>query len=1062
MRGYLMFKEIPSQLNYDDLENEVLKFWEENDIFKKSIKKDGEPFIFFEGPPTANGKPGIHHVMARTIKDIVTRYKSLRGYRVDRKAGWDTHGLPVEIEVEKQLGLEGREQVLDYGLEKFNKECKSSVFTYKDLWDNMTKRMGYWVDLEHPYVTCENNYIESVWWILNQLFKKGLVYQGYKIQPYCPKCGTALSSHEVSQGYKDVKDLTATVRFPIVDQENTFFLAWTTTPWTLPSNMSLSVGPEITYVKIKHNDSKNGEEYLILAKDLLSAVVSGDYEIVDEFLGKTLEGIAYKPLYNFVKSNENSHKVLLGDYVTTTDGTGIVHSAPAYGEDDYQICKKNNIPVEIIVGHDGKFTEQAGEFADLDIKESDPEIVTDLKKRGLLFKSQKMEHSYPHCWRHGTPLFYYATDSWFISTTKFKEKFLNNNNKINWHPKEVGEGRFGKWLENNIDWSLSRRRYWGTPLNIWLSEDGSEMKSIGSVAELYEEMEKSVEAGFMTEIPKDIDLHKPYIDNVFLVDSKGKKMTRTPEVIDVWFDSGSMPLAQWHYPFENKKMVEEQLRQADFICEGIDQTRGWFYTLLAISTMLFDEPAYKNVVVNNLILDKEGKKMSKSKGNTVDPFKAIETYGIDTLRWFFVASSQPWISKRFDEEVVKEVQRKFIGTLVNTYSFFALYANVDNFDREEAQIPFEERSEIDQWILSALYTTIGEFQKLMDNYDITGATRLLSNFLINDVSNWYVRRNRRRFWKGEKGKDKTTAYQTLYEVLRNVVIMASPIMPFLSDYIYRNLKKENEPESIHHLTFSELNEENKKHINKSVEQKMTTAQQIVELGRAIRSENNLKVRLPLASIKVFVESDESKQAVRELQDIILEELNIKSLEIAEQADELIIRKAKPNFKALGPAFGKLKIVNQVAERIRNFSSDEFTILENGKELQVNVEEHEISLTKEFYEVVHEKKEGLAVDTFEGITVAIDIVITDELKEEGVRREFINRLQNVRKELGFEVTDRISVKVDTNEKMSSILEKNSDHIKSETLANSFTFEKVKNETNLVSVEGENIKLTVKKV
>jgi len=1056
-----MYKEVPSRLNYNSLEQEILSYWKENDTFKKSIKSDAPDYIFFEGPPTANGKPGIHHVMARTIKDIITRYKSLDGFKVDRKAGWDTHGLPVEIEVEKQLGLEGREQVLNYGLEAFNKKCRESVFTYKDQWDHLTERMGYWVDLENPYITCDTNYVESVWWILNQLFKKDLIYKGYKIQPYCPKCGTALSSHEVSQGYKDVKDLTAIARFPLENEEHTYVLAWTTTPWTLPSNMALAVGPDVDYVKIKHTDSKGAEEFLILAKDLVSSVIENDYEIVEEFKGSSLEGKSYTPLFNFTETNENSHKILIADFVTTTDGTGIVHMAPAYGEDDYQTCLKNNIPVDIIVKTDGTFSEKAGEFAGLNIKVADPEIVTNLKHRGLLFKSQKMEHSYPHCWRHGTPLFYYATDSWFIKTTQFRDKLLNNNKTVNWHPSEVGEGRFGKWLENNIDWSLSRRRYWGTPLNIWLTEDESEMKSVGSIAELKEEIQKSIDAGFMDKMPESFDLHKPYVDDIYLVSSKGEKMTRTTEVIDCWFDSGSMPLAQWHYPFENKEAVEQRLRQADFICEGIDQTRGWFYTLLAISTMLFDETPYKNVIVNNLILDKDGLKMSKSKGNTVNPFNEIETYGVDTLRWFFVTSSQPWVPKRYDKDQVLEVQRKFVGTLVNTYAFFVLYANVDKFDNTAPIIPIEERSEIDRWVTSLLYTTIDRFKGYMDNYDITSACRMLNDFLMNDVSNWYVRRNRRRFWKGELNSDKIAAYQTLYDVLMGIIKMASPIMPFLTEHIYQNLKKTTDPESIHMCTYPRLSESEKSHINPAIERKMALAQSIVELGRAIRSENNLKVRLPLASIKVFVEAQSDKKATEELSEIIREELNIKALEIVEDANSIVVRKPKPDFKKLGPAFGKLKIVNQVAEAIRQLSDDEFHQLEAGTPLAKTIEGHHIEITNDMYEVIHEKLEGLAVATSEGITVAIDTIVTDELVQEGKAREFVNRLQTARKEAGFDVVDRIHVTVETSDVIKRAVESQLDYVKNETLTLELSFTDSLTEAKEVEVEGETVRLIIRK-
>jgi isoleucyl-tRNA synthetase len=1054
-----MFKEIPANFKYDDLEKKILEQWDKNSVFKKSIK-NGKPFVFYEGPPTANGTPGIHHVMARTIKDIITRYRSLKGFRVERKAGWDTHGLPVEIQVEKEIGISGREQVQSYGIEKFNTACRESVFKFKDQWDGMTTRMGYWVDLENPYITCDNNYIESVWWILKELFNKDLIYKGHKIQPYCPKCGTALSSHEVSQGYQDVKDLTAMVRFKIIDQKNSFFLAWTTTPWTLPSNMALAVGPEIDYVKVKYNDEKNGEEYLILAKDLMVQVLGNDdVEIVEEYKGKDLENTSYEPLFNFVEPSENSHKVLIADFVTTSDGTGIVHMAPAYGDDDYRICKENNIPVEIIVRADGTFNEKVGEFSGLNIKIADPEIVTNLKHRGMLFKSQKIEHSYPHCWRHGTPLFYYATDSWFIKTTNYKEKLLKNNKSINWFPPEVGEGRFGNWLENNIDWALSRNRYWGTPLNIWLNEETGEMKSVGSIDELKSEIKRSIEAGYMNKMPEVIDLHKPYVDDIILVGKTGDKLNRTPEVIDCWFDSGAMPFAQWHYPFENKDLIEKnEAFPADFICEGIDQTRGWFYTLLAISTMLFDRSPYKNVIVNNLILDKDGQKMSKSKGNTVNSMEMMEKYGADTLRWFFVTSSQPWISKRFDEEAIQDIQRKFLGTLVNTYAFFALYANVDKFDPEQKQVEFNDRPEIDRWVLSLLYKKIEEIDTSLDSYDITSATRNMNNFLINDVSNWYVRRNRRRFWKSEMNNDKLSAYQTLYEVLASLIKMASPVMPFLTEELYQSLKRSSDPESIHMTSFPEIGQKEKSKRNELLEDRMALAQNIVEMARALRSENQLKIRQPLQAIKVYTENDFQKNAILDFKQVILEELNVKELDIVEDFSDIAVRKTKANFKTLGPKFGKE--VGLVVNKIKSMTEKEIEQFGLTKEFSFELNNETHKLNKDDIEIVFEKKEGIAVQSSETISVALDMNLTDSLIEEGIAREFVNRLQTLRKEKRFELTDRISVTIATTAKIKNAIESQMSYIKKETLTETITFNDTENKDKVV-VEGDDVYLNIVK-
>ncbi|MDP4116420.1 MAG: isoleucine--tRNA ligase, partial [Bacteroidota bacterium] len=868
-----MFKQNLEKVNYPEIEERILEYWKEHQIFEKSIEnRDADKsFTFYEGPPTANGKPGIHHVMARTLKDLVCRYKTLQGYKVQRKAGWDTHGLPVEIEVEKKLGIKHKSEIYEYGVEKYNQKCRESVFTYLDLWEKMTTRMGYWVDLDNAYVTLTNNYIESVWWALKTLFDKGLIYKDYKIVPQDPKSETVLSSHELALGYRETKDPSVYVYFKLKDSVDTYFLVWTTTPWTLISNVALAVGENIIYVKVKHQD-KN----IILAKDRL-AVLDGEYEFIEEIEGSKLEGVEYDQLLGYVKPDKKAFYVTLGGFVSTEDGSGIVHIAPAFGQDDYELAKKYNLPMLQPVTRGGLFTDDVVDFKGQFVKDADKEIIYKLKEQGKLYKKETIVHTYPFSWRHeNVPIIYYARESWFIRTTSIADRMIELNKTINWQPPEVGSGRFGNWLVDNKDWALSRDRFWATPLPIWVSDDG-DMIAVGSI----EDLKKGYleENGVKTPVSelKEVDLHKPFVDKIFF-EKDGKIYKRTPELIDVWFDSGAMPFAQYHYPFENKEKFEKEFFPADFICEGIDQTRGWFYTLHAIATMLFDSIAYKNIVVNELILDKNGLKMSKSKGNSVDPFELFDKYGADATRWYLVTNSPPWRPTLFDQEGLAEVQRKFFGTLINTYSFFALYANIDSFNFTEALVPYEERPEIDRWIISMLNSLVKEYEGLMDSYELTKAARAISTFTIDHLSNWYVRRCRRRFWKSEMNTNKVSAYQTLYECLITICKLTSPFAPFISEEIYQNLNeatKREEFESVHLSHFPKVG-----YIEKELEEKMEIAQKVVYLTRAMRAKANLKVRQPLAKIMVVVEN-EKREALAKMKEVILEEVNIKDLIILE-------------------------------------------------------------------------------------------------------------------------------------------------------------------------------------
>jgi isoleucyl-tRNA synthetase len=1015
-----MFKERAGKVKITEIEESVLKYWEENQFFPKSlqIRKNSPHFVFYEGPPTANGRPGIHHVMSRTIKDVVCRYKTMKNFLVNRKAGWDTHGLPVEIEVEKQLHIEGKEEIEKFGIDKFNEKCKESVFNYKKEWDDLTKRIGFWLDLDHPYITFTNEYIESVWWILKNFHDRGLIYQGFKILPYCPRCETPLSSHEVSQGYRDVKDPSIYVRFRSLDDPDTYFLVWTTTPWTLISNVALAVHPDVEYLKVEYNGEK-----LIIAEPRANEVLSGEFKILERYKGAQLEHQRYEPLFKFIKPEKDAYYVVLGDFVTTEDGTGIVHTAPAFGEDDYVVGQKYDLPVVRPVDKSGKFENEITDFQGKFVKDADADIISDLKNRKLLFRKEMVEHSYPHCWRCDSPLLYYARKSWYIRTTDFKDKMLKNNSQIKWYPEEMGEGRFGEWLNNNVDWALSRDRYWGTPLNIWVCEVCEHQISIGSIRELQEKGEN---------VPEDIDLHKPHVDEIKINCEKCQgKMQRVTEVIDVWFDSGSMPYAQWHYPFENEEIFKGNF-PADFICEGVDQTRGWFYSLLAISTMLFDKPAYKNIVVNELVLDKEGQKMSKSKGNAVVPEEVINEFGSDPLRWYFITVSAPWVPKRFDTSGIAEVYRKFFDTLFNTYSFFALYANIDRFEVNSPQIKFERRPEIDRWILSLLYSTVEQVTEKMENYDMTRAARIISDFVIDDVSNWYVRRNRRRFWKGEMNDDKLSAYQTLYEVLLTVTKLIAPVVPLVSEDLYLNLRTEEMPESVHLTTYPVLTAEMKSRQNRELENRMQVAQRIVGLARSVRNTVKLKVRQPLARIIVSSESKSVRESAMKMASIIQDEINVKQVEVIEKESDIVRVGTRPLYKKLGPKAGKM--MKMVADIIENLNQDTIERLQKQGDIVIDLEGSQIHVTTEDVEFFEEKKD----DNFEferesNILIALDTRMTEELEMEGIAREFVNRVQNLRKDAGFEVTDRITINHQAPEKINNAISKMSDYIKTETLA-----------------------------
>ncbi|NQT25264.1 isoleucine--tRNA ligase [candidate division KSB1 bacterium] len=1025
----MAFNEVKTPINYPDLEKQVLENWEKGKIFEKSVssRPEGNPFVFYEGPPTANGKPGIHHVISRCIKDFVCRFKTMQGFRVSRKAGWDTHGLPVEIEIEKQLGFTHKEEIEAYGVDKFNQKCRDSVFKYVKEWNELTRRIGYWVDLDNPYITYTNEYIESVWYLLAQMWKKDLLYQGFKILPYCSRCETSLSSHETSLGYKEVKDRSVVAKFALVDKPNEFILAWTTTPWTLPGNVALAVGADITYVAIQQD--KNGiQETYYLAEDRLE-MIQGDYEILKKIKGTEIEGWKYHPLFDFVNLEDEEHPayfVATADFVTTEEGTGVVHTAVMYGEDDYRLGLRLGLPAKHTVDEHGHFNEHVSKWKDQYVKDPDTEhdIIHTLKETGRLYKQAKYTHSYPHCWRCEAPLLYYAKKSWYIRTTAMRDQLIANNEEIQWYPKEVGTGRFGRWLENNVDWALSRDRYWGTPLNVWLCESCGKQQAIESV----DELEK------LSNQDKIKDLHKPHIDEITLTcpDCKAT-MRRTPEVLDCWFDSGAMPYAQFHYPFNKDGSFEKQF-PADFIAEGVDQTRGWFYSLLAISTLVTGTPSYKSCISIEMILDKDGQKMSKTRGNAVDPFKIINKYGADTLRWYLYTVSPPWVPTRFDEDGVIEVQRKFFGTLMNTYSFFVLYANIDSFTYQEPHVAVENRSEIDRWLISEKNALVMRVNDWLSRYEITKAARAIQEFVIDDLSNWYVRRNRRRFWKSEMGSDKQSAYETLYECLYTLSKLIAPFAPFTADEIYQNISQSDPEalESVHLTLYPTPDEPLNIYRDEKLEQRMRLVRTVVTLCLAARNEAGIKVRQPLERAIVVVSGDGIQKSIQEFEALILDELNINKLEFAQDTSDLYQKEAKPVFRNLGPKFGSH--VNQVAEIIRKFSEEEIQKLENGESLHISVnggKHGEIELKDVEIELTAPK--GLEVQTDSDITVALDTKLNEDLVVEGLAREFVNRIQNMRKEAGFSVTDRIEVHYEASSALHRAIRFKSTEIQTEILA-----------------------------
>lgn len=1032
-----MYKKVELSNGFVGLEKEVANLWTARNVIKKNfdMNQDGEYFTFYDGPPTANGKPHVGHVLTRVMKDIIPRYKVMKGYKVIRKAGWDTHGLPVELEIEKKLGISGKEQIEEYGVEKFVKECKDSVFTYVSMWEKMTNQIGYWVDMENPYVTYHNPYIESVWWALKQMWDKGLLYEGHKVMPYCPRCGTALSSHEVAQGYKDVKDLTCIAKFKVEGEDNKYILAWTTTPWTLPSNLALCINKAYTYI-----EAKVGDEILILAKDLADKVLGEDYEIVREFSGTELLGTKYEQLMPFGKVEGKAFEVIHGDYVTLSDGTGIVHIAPAYGEDDSLVAKANGITFINLVDREGRFVEEVTPWAGKFVKKCDESICKWLEENNKLFKSEKHLHSYPHCWRCDTPLLYYPKESWFVAMTTLRDKLLENNNKINWYPDNIRTGRFGKFLENVIDWGISRDRYWGTPLPIWGCECGHK-ECIGSIAEL---KEKGIN------VPEDIELHKPYIDNVHLKCEKcGKEMTRTNEVIDCWFDSGSMPFAQLHYPFENKELFDQNY-PAQFISEAVDQTRGWFYTLLAISTAIFDRNPFENCIVLGHVLDKKGLKMSKSKGNVVDPFEVLDAQGADATRWHFYTASAPWLPTRFSIDDVGEAGRKFMGTLWNVYSFYVLYAELDQFNPLKYN-DFVSENVMDKWIMSKLNTLVKDVDSMLDSYQITQAALAIESF-TDELSNWYVRRNRGRYWSEELTNDKIGAYVTLYKVLTTLIKVAAPFVPFITENIYQNLVvglDENAPESIHLCSWPEVNESS---IDKNLEKEMDLAYTIVKLGRSARNGANIKNRQPLS--KMLVSTDSLPEYYGE---IITDELNIKAVEFGADLSTHVNFEIKPNLPVLGKAYGKL--IPGIRKEIAAKNQMELAqTIQNGGVVVINVNETEIELNKENLLVTMQGLEGYAFAGEGSIGVVLDTHISEELKEEGHLREIISKIQNMRKDKGFEVADKIKLYVADNEMLLDVIKKFNEVIKKETLTQEIVYNQEADYTETV-INGEKLNMTV---
>ena len=1051
-----MYKKVSTNLNFVEREKQTEKFWRDNEIFKKSMdsRKEGETYTFYDGPPTANGKPHIGHVLTRVIKDMIPRYQTMKGHMVPRKAGWDTHGLPVELEVEKKLGLNGKEQIEEYGMEPFIKQCKESVWKYKGMWEDFSGTVGFWADMDNPYVTYDDNFIESEWWALKTIWDKKLLYKGFKIVPYCPRCGTPLSSQEVAQGYKSVKERSAIVRFKVVG-EDAYFLAWTTTPWTLPSNVALCVNPNDTYIKVKAND---GYTYYIaeaLADNVLGKLATDDapaYEVLETMKGADLERKEYEPLYDCAKQVADKQRkkgfyVTCDTYVTMSDGTGIVHIAPAFGEDDANVGRKYELPFVQFVNDKGEMTEETP-FAGLFVKKADPEVLKDLDAKGQLFDAPKFEHDYPHCWRCDTPLIYYARESWFIKMTAVKDDLVANNNTVNWIPKSIGEGRFGNWLENVQDWGISRNRYWGTPLNIWECCDCGCQESIGSRAELAEKSGNPDDAK--------VELHRPYIDKVtFKCKECGGTMKRVPEVIDCWFDSGAMPFAQHHYPFENKELFEQQF-PADFISEAVDQTRGWFYSLMAESTLLFNKAPYKNVIVLGHVQDENGQKMSKSKGNAVDPFEALEKYGADAIRWYFYINSAPWLPNRFHGKAVEEGQRKFMGTLWNTYAFYVLYAEIDQFDPTEYTLDYDKLSVMDKWLLSKMNSMVKAVDDNLGNYRIPEAARALDDF-VDEMSNWYVRRSRERFWAKDMPQDKINAYMTLYTALVTVAKAAAPMIPFMTEDIYQNLVRsvdKSAKESIHLCDFPKVNEA---HIDKELEENMERVLKIVVLGRACRNKSNIKNRQPIG--KMFVKA--GFELPEFFKEIITEELNIKEVEFTEDVRAFTSYSFKPQLRTVGPKYGKFlgKIKEALANLDGNAAMDKINA---GEPLTFDFDGNEVVLEKEDLLIDMAQVEGYVSESDGNVTVVLDTNLSEELIEEGFVREVISKIQTMRKEAGFEVMDKIIVNVDKNAKIEDIINNNLDEIKLEVLAEKVEFGKMSGYSKEWNINGENVSLGVEKI
>ena len=1038
-----MYKKVSTDLSFVDREKEIIEFWKQNDIFEKSMqnREGGEIYTFFDGPPTANGRPHIGHVLTRVIKDLIPRYRTMKGYHVLRKAGWDTHGLPVELEVEKALGISGKPEIEKYGIEDFITKCKESVFTYKSEWEDMSDRVGFWADMDNPYVTLDNNYIESEWWALKTIWDKGLLYKGHKIMPYCPRCGTSLSSHEVAQGYKDVKENSLIAKFIVSGKENEYILAWTTTPWTLPSNVALCVNPYETYVKIAVGDEK-----YILAKALLDKVIKEEYEIIEEYIGTDLVGTKYEPLYSFKTPEDGKYcEVVADNYVTMEDGTGIVHIAPAFGEDDARVGKDNGLGFLNLVNTQGNMVDEVEPWKGMFVKDVDKHVIRDLKDRNQLFEVIPFEHSYPFCWRCDTPLLYYACDTWFIKMSSIRDRLLKNNDTVNWMPDNIKHGRFGNFLENVIDWGLSRSRYWGTPLPIWECSCGHR-ECIGSIAELKEKGQN---------VPENIELHKPYVDNVFLTCPQcGKDMKRVSEVIDCWFDSGSMPFAQWHYPFENKEIFDQNF-PADFISEAIDQTRGWFYTLMAISTLIFDKAPYKNVIVLGHVQDKNGQKMSKHKGNVVNPWDVLNKQGSDAARWYFYSNSAPWLPNRFFDEAVSESQRKFMGTLWNTYAFYVLYADIDNFDPTKYTLDKDKISVLDKWILSKLNKTITSVDNFLMNYKITEATRVINQF-TDELSNWYVRRCRERFWASELTEDKINAYMTLYTVLVEFSKVCAPFIPFMTEQIYQNLVlsvDKDATESIHLCDFPVANPE---FDFPEVEEDMDTIRKIVMLGRACRNTANVKNRQPISTI--FVQTKEKVNT--DYNYIILEELNVKNVEFVEDASQFISYNFKPQLRTMGPKYGK--IVKAIFEEVNKMDGAEIMAkLNAGDTVSLVVEGTDVTFSAEDVLVETIKKDGYVSETDAGCTIVLDTNLTPELLEEGFVRELISKIQTMRKDSGFEVQDNIKIGFVGSDNIKGIFERNNEEISAQTLAKEIS-EGVCECAKEWNINGEKVSICIKKI